>query len=106
VLNSSVNTLSSASRTRLITTYAVIAFIISWIIEIPLALEAQGLLSVDIPFSIHYLAAFGPFIAAVIMTWREYGLAGLKNLLGVILNWRVGTCLLFSSWVLSPLQAP
>jgi len=42
-----------------------------------------------VPFSIHYLAAFGPFIAGLILTWRENGLPGLKNLLARTVKWRV-----------------
>ena len=76
-------------RSRLFLAYTAIAFGISWAIEIPLALKRQGLLSADVPFSIHYLAAFGPGIAGIILTWKESGLPGLKLLLSGTLKWRV-----------------
>ena len=78
-------------RTRLFLAYAAIAFAISWAIEIPLALKALGIVSADIPFAIHYLAAFGPFIAGISLTWRENGSAGLKDLFYRTTNWRVGS---------------
>ena len=77
-------------RSRLFLAYAAIAFAVSWAIEIPLALKALGIVSADIPFAIHYLAAFGPFIAGILLTWRENGSAGLKHLLDRATHWRVG----------------
>jgi membrane protease YdiL (CAAX protease family) len=69
--------------------YIAIAFAVSWAIEIPLALKALGIISTDIPFAIHYLAAFGPVTAGIILTWQENGSAGLKDLLSRATNWRV-----------------
>lgn len=80
---------SQESRRQLFIRYALIAYLISWVIEIPLALKAQGLISFDIPFAVHYLAAFGPFVAALIMTWQENGSAGLKELAARAMKWRV-----------------
>lgn len=76
-------------RSRHILWYIVIAYLISWGIEIPLALKAQRLLSADAPFSLHYLAAFGPFLAGLAMTWRENGLDGLKDVGARLIRWRV-----------------
>ncbi len=76
-------------RSRLFLAYALIAYSISWAIEIPLALKAQGIISADIPFAIHYLAAFGPFIAGIALTWQESRFAGLKDLLQRVVKWRV-----------------
>jgi len=70
--------------------YFILAYAVSWAIEIPLALKAQGLVRTEIPFAIHYLAAFGPFLAGVIVTGMEGGIQGLKELLGRVLKWRVG----------------
>jgi uncharacterized protein len=69
--------------------YISIAYIISWCIEIPLALRAQGLLSLNVPFSLHYLAAFGPFIAGLVATWKEDGVGGVRELGGRMIRWRV-----------------
>jgi membrane protease YdiL (CAAX protease family) len=78
-----------SKRRSLFLGYALIAYLLSWAIEIPLALRAQGVISVDIPFAIHYLVAFGPFVAGVVLTWREGRATGLKNLLKRMIKWRV-----------------
>lgn len=77
------------ARTRSFVLYGIIAYSISWAIEIPLALKAEGVISADIPFAIHYLAAFGPFVAGLVLTWREGGSAGLRELFGRVVRWRV-----------------
>jgi membrane protease YdiL (CAAX protease family) len=69
--------------------YVLIAYAVSWAIEIPLALKAQGVPSPDVPFSLHYLAAFGPFVAGLIATWRENGVEGLRELGARMVRWRV-----------------
>lgn len=79
-----------SNRARLFLLYAIIAYAISWAIEIPLALKAQGVISLDLPFSIHYFAAFGPFVAGIVLTWRENRLSGLKDLIERTFRWRVG----------------
>lgn len=69
--------------------YFALAIGISWLVELPLVAAAQGWLRVPIPFAIHYLAAFGPMLAALIMTWIGDGTDGLKELFGRITQWRV-----------------
>lgn len=88
-MNSPLASAATPGRTHLFLAYALIAFAVSWAIEIPLALKAQGVISADIPFAIHYLAAFGPFVAGIAMTWHESRYAGLKDLLKRTLRWRV-----------------
>lgn len=80
---------SRETRLRSFVRYGIIAYAISWAIEIPLALRAQGFIQADIPFAIHYLAAFGPFVAGIVCTWREGGPAGLKELFGRTVKWHV-----------------
>jgi len=82
-----VQTPDSPGKRRLLL-YFVLAYAVSWAIEIPLALKAQGLVQTEIPSVIHYLAAFGPFLAGVIATWKEGGSHGLKELFGRVLKWR------------------
>ncbi len=77
------------NRIRSFLLYGTIAYAVSWAIEIPLALKAEGIISAEIPYAIHYLAAFGPFVAAIVLTWREGGPAGLKELFTRIVKWRV-----------------
>ncbi len=69
--------------------YFILAYGISWVIGIPLALAAQRGNPQSIPFSIHYLYAYGPMLSALIMTWLSDGSGGVKELFGHILKWRV-----------------
>ena len=45
-------------------TYLVLAYAISWIVAMPLALQAQGITHTHLPLTLHYLMAFGPALAA------------------------------------------
>ena len=76
-------------RQHKLTGYFALAIGISWLVELPLVAATQGWLRVPIPFAIHYLAAFGPMLAALIMTWIGDGTDGLKELFGRITQWRV-----------------
>lgn len=88
-MDSTPSVVLQSHRRRLFLMYVLIAYLISWAIEIPLALKAQGLTSLEPPFALHYLAAFGPFIAGLILTLHENGAAGLKNLAARITRWHV-----------------
>ncbi len=82
-------TLSGWARRNALFVYFILAYAISWAVQIPLALQAQGLIQATIPPSIHYLAGYGPMLAAVITTWLVGGANGVKELLGGLLRWRV-----------------
>lgn len=69
--------------------FFILAYALSWIWMVPLALKSQGIIQVDIPYSIHYLAAFGPMLAALLVTWKSEGQDGLKELIRRITKWRV-----------------
>lgn len=81
---------SSRAKSGSLTMFFVLAYAFSWTVEIPLALRAQGLIDIPIPFALHYLAAFGPLLAAFVMTWHSSGGAGLRELVGRMFKWRVG----------------
>lgn len=66
-----------------------LAFVLSWLIEVPLALKAQGVWQTPLPFWLHYLAAYGPMLAALIITGSSEGRRGLGNLLGRVVRWRI-----------------
>jgi membrane protease YdiL (CAAX protease family) len=70
--------------------YWILALVISWLIWLPLIVQAQGWANFDAPFALHYLAAFGPMIAAVVMTTYVDGTTGLRGLWERITRWRVG----------------
>ncbi len=69
--------------------FFVLAYGLSWAVEIPLALRARGLIAAPIPWSLHYLAAYGPLLAAIIVTGLTDGQEGLRELFGRMLKWRV-----------------
>lgn len=69
--------------------YFTLALLISWLIESPLIAMRQGWVEWNIPYSIHYLASFGPMLSALIVTAATSGSAGLRELWGRIIRWRV-----------------
>lgn len=73
-----------------VTAYFVLAIVFSWAIYIPLVFVRQGWTKAQIPYSLHYLASFGPMVAALIMTAITDGRAGLGELWRRIIRWRVG----------------
>jgi len=80
------NSISTWTKRHALVAYFILAYAISWAVQIPLALKAQGLSQAPVPLSIHYLAGYGPMLAAVIMTWLTGGVSGLKELFGRILK--------------------
>lgn len=69
--------------------YFVLTYAISWAIEIPLALSVQGVITIQMPFALHYLASFGPFFAALIVTLAVEGFPGVGKLFSALTKWRV-----------------
>jgi len=47
--------------------YFFVAYVVSWSIAVPLALQAQGVLAERLPWSLHYLTMFGPAAAALLI---------------------------------------
>jgi membrane protease YdiL (CAAX protease family) len=70
--------------------YYILTLVLSWAVELPLVAVRQGWIDAPIPFSIHYLASFGPAVAALIVTTLVGGRAGLAELWSRIVKWRVG----------------
>jgi membrane protease YdiL (CAAX protease family) len=66
-----------------------LAYAFSWLVEIPLALAAQGVIQAKIPFALHYLAAYGPMCSALTVTGVTMGRRGLRDLLGKMTKWRL-----------------
>jgi CAAX protease family protein len=71
-------------------TYFVLAFALSWLVWIPLATASQGVLPVALPSQLYLLGAFGPFVAALLLTWRTSDASGRRRFFGQLLRWRVG----------------
>ena len=62
--------------------YFILAYGFTWMITVPLAASAQGWLPWSLPLPLHYLAQFGPMLAALVMTGITSGAAGLRELAG------------------------
>lgn len=71
-------------------TYFILAYAFSWVFEFPLALSAQGLIQKQIPFAIHYLAAYGPMLSALIVTGWVGGWHRLRELMARMTRWNTG----------------
>lgn len=81
--------LSSWLRRHALVLYFGLAIAFSWAIYIPLVFVRQGWTDAHIPYAIHYIASLGPALAAVIVTALTAGRAGLAELWGRIIRWRV-----------------
>jgi uncharacterized protein len=81
--------------------YFVLAYALSWAVELPLSASAQGWIQTPVPMTLHYLAAFGPILSALILTAVIEGRHGIRRLLAGLFEWRVGL-----GWVLFSTLAP
>ncbi|MFX1295129.1 MAG: type II CAAX prenyl endopeptidase Rce1 family protein [Promethearchaeota archaeon] len=70
-----------------LTSYFIIASMSTWILLMPLVLTGLGILSVNIIW--HALGAFGPTIAAILVTYISQGKDGLVKLKERCFKWRV-----------------
>jgi len=70
--------------------YTVLAYALSWAVEIPIALSVRGTIHRAVPLWIHYLASLGPSLAALIVSLLTEGPRGVARLLRGLGRWRVG----------------
>jgi membrane protease YdiL (CAAX protease family) len=68
--------------------FLLIAFAFTWAFWLLVMLEAHGMIS-SLPVPALFLGAFGPMVAAVVLTAQEGGRAGLRSLLSRVVRWRV-----------------
>ena len=68
--------------------FVLVAFSFTWVFWWLAVLQERGLIS-SLPVPELFLGAFGPMVAAVIVTAQESGRAGLRSLLGRVVRWRV-----------------
>lgn len=54
-------------RRHPLSSFFCLAYAVSWSIAVPLALQAQGVVSGHLPWALHYLTAFGPATAAFVV---------------------------------------
>ena len=68
--------------------FVLVAFSFTWVFWWLAVLDERSLIS-PLPVPALFLGAFGPMVAAVVLTAREGGRAGLRSLLGRVVRWRV-----------------
>jgi len=74
-----------------ITWFYILAFGISWLGWVPLALGSHGISPFDKPYFQFLLIfpAIGPALAAIIVTQMTHGKTGVRDLLKALIQWRV-----------------
>ncbi len=95
------NALAIVLKQHPVLAYFILAYALSWAIELPLAAAAHGWLHTPVPPTLHYLASFGPMLSALIITAATEGRQGIRHLLGGLLKWRVGL-----GWILVSILSP
>lgn len=72
--------------------FYILAFTISWLGWIPMAMGSHHIAPFDNPYFrfLLILPAIGPALAAVIVTHVAYGKAQVRDLLKALIHWRVG----------------
>ena len=80
---------AAPSRRGELIAYFTLTLILSWAIEIPLALSAQGLIYRSPPMALHYPASFGPLLAALLVALFLRGPSAIGRLLAGLARWRI-----------------
>lgn len=70
--------------------FFVLAFVLTWAVQIPIVLDARGMLPFHIPGIFQLVQGPMPGIAALILAALASGKAGVKDLLRRVVRWRVG----------------
>ncbi len=81
--------------------FFILAYAITWAIAAPLLLAGRGLIDARPPEWLEPLAAFGPFIAAMLIAHVLKGREGPAAILGSLIRWRVGP-----AWFVFALGSP
>jgi len=81
---------NNAGWLRSVAVFYLLAFAISWLIELPLAAASRGLLHLQLPGIVAFLSPLAPMLAALIVSVGEGGIAEAGRLLRRLLWWRVG----------------
>ena len=82
--------MGSVVRRHPIAAFFVLAWAFSWVFMVPLALAKHGVLP-PLPGWLHYLSAYGPLVAALLVAASTEGRAGLRALGTRLTRWRAGT---------------
>lgn len=74
---------------NVVASYILLAYGITWSLALLLALSYQGVISLGIPFGLHYLLPYGPMLSALILTWVRGGKDAVRVLLSRMSKWRI-----------------
>ncbi len=74
---------------RSILTFYLIAFALSWLVQIPLVFTAREVVRIELPDYLWFLSAGAPLIAALIVTAQMKGTAGIRHLLSRLVYWHI-----------------
>ena len=69
--------------------FVLLTYILTWSVEIPIALARYGYSGTNIPNAIRTICTLSPGIVAIILTAFYFGRNGLKSLFKEIVKWRV-----------------
>jgi membrane protease YdiL (CAAX protease family) len=81
--------------------FFVLAYFLTWVIEVPVLLGAKGILPLHLPQWMEAVAAFGPFVAALVVLKCTHGSHGISKLMASLCRWRVP-----GSWFAATLISP
>ena len=87
--------------------YFVIAFVVAWTMWLFPALASHGLikLSHSLQLACLFIGSFGPFLGALIATYRDGGGGAVRQFFGRCLRWRIGPTYLLVAVLLAPILA-
>jgi len=69
--------------------FLIAAYALSWAVQVPLALQANGVTDTNLPLSVHYLSAYGPMVTVIFTTATVKRWTGLMELGQRMTMWRV-----------------
>ncbi|MFW9792792.1 MAG: CPBP family intramembrane glutamic endopeptidase [Candidatus Thorarchaeota archaeon] len=88
---------------NVVASYILLAYGITWSLAFILVLSYYGVISLGVPWGLHYLLPYGPMLSALILTWARGGGDSLRELLGRMSKWKIRpvwiVTALFSVWV-------
>ena len=76
-------------HTHPLTSFFLLAWLFSWVFMVPLALASHRLIG-PLPGWLHYLSAYGPLLAAMLVSGRAEGTAGIRAWRSRLTRWRAG----------------
>ncbi|HUQ33031.1 MAG TPA: type II CAAX endopeptidase family protein [Pyrinomonadaceae bacterium] len=92
---------TAIANKRRVLFYFALAYLISWLLWMPLVASSQNWIYAGAPFILFYLGTVGPALAAVILLRLDHGKGGVWSLLRKLVLWRVGV-----KWYLFALFLP